>query len=165
ARAPQEAATGGSVPAKRRLHVPWRVEFTRDFGDRHRLLPRLGRPLNPGAVAARRLRLVRRRLQRRCDLPDCAPLVPGAAAYRDLEAGRMIALLLAAGLARVQAAGELRWAGDLQGGEPYGFRDPRDPSRLGGVAGGLGDRVGARRGVRAHFVQNGWANRVPALGR
>ena len=33
-------------------------------------------------------------------------------------------------LARVRAQGELRWAGDLQGGEPFVFRDPRDPSRL-----------------------------------
>src|SRR5438045_1889754 len=37
-----------------------------------------------------------------------------------------LALLVAAsGLARVRAQGEIRWAGDLQGGEPYVFRDPR----------------------------------------
>ena len=77
----------------------------------------------------------------------------------------MIALLLAAGLARVQAAGELRWAGDLQGGEPYVFRDPRDPSRLVGFEVEIADRLGERLGVRAHFVQNDWSNLVPSLER
>jgi len=42
-----------------------------------------------------------------------------------------LALLLAAsGLARIRAQGEVRWGGDLQGGEPYVFRDPRDPEKL-----------------------------------
>ena len=36
----------------------------------------------------------------------------------------------AAGLPRVRAQGELRWAGDLQGGEPYVFRNPKNPKEL-----------------------------------
>ncbi|MCA1826710.1 MAG: ABC transporter permease subunit [Myxococcales bacterium] len=77
----------------------------------------------------------------------------------------MIALLIAAGLARIHAAGELRWAGDLQGGEPYVFRDPRDPSKLVGFEVEIADRLAQRLRVRAHFVQNDWSNLVPSLER
>src|SRR5215468_1346392 len=77
----------------------------------------------------------------------------------------MVWLLVAAGLARVHAEGELRWAGDLQGGEPYVFRDPRDPSRLIGFEVEIADRLAERLGVRAHFVQNDWSNLVPSLER
>ena len=77
----------------------------------------------------------------------------------------MLWLLLAAGLARVHAAGELKWAGDLQGGEPYVFRDPRDPSKLVGFEVDLADALAQRLGVRAHFVQNDWSNLVPSLER
>ncbi|MGZ6143831.1 MAG: ABC transporter permease subunit [Myxococcales bacterium] len=77
----------------------------------------------------------------------------------------LIALLLAAGLARVQTSGELRWAGDLQGGEPYVFRDPRDPSKLVGFEVELAEALAQRLGVRAHFVQNDWSNLVPSLER
>src|SRR5437899_8650294 len=77
-----------------------------------------------------------------------------------------LALLVAAsGLARVRAQGELRWAGDLQGGEPYVFRDPRDPSRLVGFEVEIADRLGEGLGVRASFVQNDWSNLVPSLER
>ncbi len=77
----------------------------------------------------------------------------------------LIALLIASGLARVQAAGELRWAGDLQGGEPYVFRDPRDPAKLVGFEVDIADALAQRLGVRAQFVQNDWSNLVPSLER
>jgi polar amino acid transport system substrate-binding protein len=77
----------------------------------------------------------------------------------------LIAILIAAGLARVQAHGELRWAGDLQGGEPYVFRDPRDPSKLVGFEVELAQALAQRLGVRASFVQNDWSNLVPSLER
>jgi polar amino acid transport system substrate-binding protein len=77
----------------------------------------------------------------------------------------LIAMLIAAGLARVQAQGELRWAGDLQGGEPYVFRDPRDPSKLVGFELELAQALAQRLGVRANFVQNDWSNLVPSLER
>ena len=49
-----------------------------------------------------------------------------------------LALLVAAsGLARVRAQGEIRWAGDLQGGEPYVFRDPRATSASASSRSGL----------------------------
>jgi len=71
----------------------------------------------------------------------------------------------ASGLERVRRQGELRWAGDLQGGEPYVFRDPRDPSRLIGFEKELADALASRLGVRAAFVQNDWSNLVPSLER
>lgn len=68
-------------------------------------------------------------------------------------------------LTRVRAQGELRWAGDLQGGEPYVFRAHDDPSRLVGFEVELADALAAALGVRARFVQNDWHNLVPSLER
>ena len=77
----------------------------------------------------------------------------------------LIAIWIAVGLARVQAQGELRWAGDLQGGEPYVFRDPRDPAKLVGFEVELAEALARRLSVRAQFVQNDWSNLVPSLER
>ena len=74
-------------------------------------------------------------------------------------------LLVASGLARIRAQGEVRWAGDLQGGEPYVFRDPRDPSTLVGFEVDLMAALAPRLGVRERFVQNDWSNLVPSLER
>ncbi|HEY8087579.1 MAG TPA: ABC transporter permease subunit [Polyangiaceae bacterium] len=69
-------------------------------------------------------------------------------------------------LADVRARGELRWGGDLQGGEPYVYEDPKDPSHIVGfevdIAAALARRIGAGR---AHFLQMQWSNLVPALER
>src|SRR5260221_7725904 len=73
--------------------------------------------------------------------------------------------MAASGLARVQAQGELRWAGDLQGGEPYVFRDPRDPAKLVGFEVEIAEALARKLGVRAHFMQNDWSNLVPSLER
>src|SRR2546430_5829001 len=65
-----------------------------------------------------------------------------------------LALLVAAsGLARVRAQGEIRWAGDLQGGEPYVFRDPRDPSKLVGFEVELVRALASKLGLGERFVQ------------
>src|SRR5205823_7396981 len=77
-----------------------------------------------------------------------------------------LALLVAAsGLARVRAQGEIRWAGDLQGGEPYVFRDPRDPSKLIGFEVEIVRSIARRLGLREKFVQNDWKNLLPSLDR
>ena len=73
--------------------------------------------------------------------------------------------LAASPLERVRAQGELRWAGDLQGGEPFVFRDPRDPAKLLGFEVELAEALARRLGVRAAFVQNDWHNLVPSLVR
>src|SRR5437016_11526041 len=77
----------------------------------------------------------------------------------------LLVLIAASGLARIRAQGEIRWAGDLQGGEPYVFRDPRDPSRLVGFEVELARALAARLGVGNRFVQNDWSNLVPSLER
>jgi polar amino acid transport system substrate-binding protein len=69
------------------------------------------------------------------------------------------------GLARVRASGVLRWGGDLQGGEPYVFQDPRDPARIVGFEVEIADALARRLGVSARFVQNDWQLLVPALER
>src|SRR6267154_959593 len=77
----------------------------------------------------------------------------------------LAALLATSGLARVRAQGEVRWAGDLQGGEPYVFRDPRNPRKLVGFEVDLMHALAPRLGVRERFVQNDWSNLVPSLER
>lgn len=69
------------------------------------------------------------------------------------------------GLAAVRARGELLWGGDIQGGEPYVFDDPRQPGTRVGFEVELADAIARELGVRARFVQNDWANLVPSLER
>ncbi len=71
----------------------------------------------------------------------------------------------ASGLARIRAAGVLRWGGDIQGGEPYAYADPANPGRLVGFEVELADAIAKELGVRAEFVQNDWSNLVPSLER
>ncbi|MBX3220667.1 MAG: ABC transporter permease subunit [Labilithrix sp.] len=71
----------------------------------------------------------------------------------------------ASGLARVRAAGVLRWGGDVQGGEPYVYGDPARPDRLIGFEVEIADAIAKQLGVRAEFVQNDWSNLVPSLER
>jgi polar amino acid transport system substrate-binding protein len=76
------------------------------------------------------------------------------------------ALLIAAGaLARIEKRGELRWAGDLQGGEPYVYRDPANPSKLDGFEVDIAEGLAKRLGVRQRFVQNDWSTLIPSLSR
>ena len=84
------------------------------------------------------------------------PLVLGASLASGADAG---------GLARLRARGTLRWGGDIQGGEPYVYRDPRDSSRLVGFEVEIADGLARRLGVRAEFVQNDWQNLIPSLER
>lgn len=69
------------------------------------------------------------------------------------------------GLERVRAAGVLEWGGDIQGGEPYVYGDPEDPSRLVGFEVDLAEALARELGVKAKFVQNDWQNLVPSLER
>ena len=68
-------------------------------------------------------------------------------------------------LADVKARGELRWGGDLQGGEPYVFEDEQQPGKLKGFEVEIAQALAQRLGVRAKFMQNDWSNLVPALER
>jgi len=65
----------------------------------------------------------------------------------------------------VEARGELRWGGDLQGGEPYVFEDEKQPGVLRGFEVEIADALARELGVRAKFTQNDWSSLVPALER
>lgn len=71
----------------------------------------------------------------------------------------------AADLKQVQERGELRWGGDLQGGEPFVFEDEKQPGKLQGFEVEIADALARELGVRAKFMQNDWSNLVPALER
>ena len=65
----------------------------------------------------------------------------------------------------VRKRGELRWGGDVQGGEPYAFEDPKDPSHVIGFEVDIMDGVARRLGVIARFHHCSWSNLVPSLER
>jgi polar amino acid transport system substrate-binding protein len=69
------------------------------------------------------------------------------------------------GLARIKAAGVLRWGGDIQGGEPYVYDDPDKPGHLIGFEVDIAEALARELGVRSEFVQNDWSNLVPSLER
>src|SRR5689334_16846100 len=71
----------------------------------------------------------------------------------------------AATLDDIRARGTLIWGGDVQGGEPYVFEDPKDPKRLIGFEAEIAAELERRLGVEAVFKQNAWSNLVPALER
>jgi polar amino acid transport system substrate-binding protein len=68
-------------------------------------------------------------------------------------------------LARIRARGEIVWGADKQGGEPYVFEDPADPTRLTGFEVDVMDALARRLGVKPRFVQFSWSNLVPSLER
>jgi polar amino acid transport system substrate-binding protein len=69
-------------------------------------------------------------------------------------------------LSAVRERGELVWAGDLQGGEPYVFEDPRDPTRIVGFEVDIAAAIARELGLKkARFYQVQWSNLVPSLER
>src|SRR5262245_54530020 len=68
-------------------------------------------------------------------------------------------------LARVRAAGELRWGADAQGGAPYVFQDPMDPNHLIGFEVELAAALAAELGVKARPVQGQWDMLLDLLQR
>jgi len=65
----------------------------------------------------------------------------------------------------VRDTGELRWGADAEGGAPYVFPDPQNPSRLIGFEVDLADAIAQELGVTARMVQNDWSSLIPALQR
>ena len=74
-------------------------------------------------------------------------------------------LLLPLAAPDLASAQELVWAADAEGGAPYSFRDPRNPSRIIGFEVDLADALAERMGRKARFVQNQWDGLVPGLER
>jgi polar amino acid transport system substrate-binding protein len=67
--------------------------------------------------------------------------------------------------ASLRANGELRWGGDLQGGEPYVFESPAQPGAIVGFEVEIADALARELGLRAKFHQNDWSNLIPSLER
>lgn len=68
-------------------------------------------------------------------------------------------------LSRLRNAGVLRWGGDVQGGEPYVYTDPKNPEKLIGFEVDLAEALAKELGVRAEFVQADWSTLVASLER
>ena len=68
-------------------------------------------------------------------------------------------------LAAIRQRGEITWGADVQGGEPYVYEDPANPSHLIGFEVDIMDAVARRLGVKARMVQYTWSNLVPSLER
>jgi len=65
----------------------------------------------------------------------------------------------------IKERGVLLWGSDSEGGAPYVFPDPKDPSRLIGFELEIAEAVAARLGVKARLVQTAWDSLIPALER
>lgn len=72
---------------------------------------------------------------------------------------------LAADSASTAEARPVRWGVDLEGGAPYAYRDPDDPSRIIGFEKEIADELAKRIGRPVALVQVNWDSLIPALGR
>lgn len=68
-------------------------------------------------------------------------------------------------LAGIKQRGEITWGADIQGGEPFVYENPENPSQLIGFEVEIMDEIAKRLGVKAKFVQYTWSNLVPSLER
>jgi polar amino acid transport system substrate-binding protein len=68
-------------------------------------------------------------------------------------------------LSAIRARGEITWGADLQGGEPYLWEDPNDPSKIIGFEVDIMDALARRLGVKAKLVHYNWSNLVQSLQR
>src|SRR5947207_15418701 len=64
-----------------------------------------------------------------------------------------------------QAKPVMNWAGDAEGGAPYQFPDPGNPSKIIGFEVDMAEALAQRLGRRAHFIQNQWDGLVPGHER
>ncbi len=71
----------------------------------------------------------------------------------------------AGSLDKIQKRGYLLWGSDAQGGAPYIFPDPKDPSKLIGFEVDLAEEIAKELGVTARQAQNAWDSLIPALMR
>jgi len=68
-------------------------------------------------------------------------------------------------LQKIKERGYLLWGSDQEGGAPYVFPDPEDPSRLIGFEVDIAEAIARRLGVRQRMVQNSWESLIPGLER
>lgn len=65
----------------------------------------------------------------------------------------------------IRKRGVLLWGSDAEGGAPYVFPDPNEPSRLIGFEVDLARAIARELGVEARQAQNAWDSLIPALER
>jgi polar amino acid transport system permease protein/polar amino acid transport system substrate-binding protein len=65
----------------------------------------------------------------------------------------------------IKARGVLLWGSDSEGGAPYVFPDPKDPSKLIGFELDIVEAIAKQLGVKAQLVQTAWDSLIPALER
>jgi len=82
-----------------------------------------------------------------------------------LEVGWATPVQAAGSLEKIQQRGYLLWGSDAEGGAPYIFPDPKDPSKLIGFEVDLAGELAKGLGVRAKQAQNAWDSLIPALER
>jgi polar amino acid transport system substrate-binding protein len=70
-----------------------------------------------------------------------------------------------AGIERIKERGALIWGSDAEGGAPYVFPDPKDPSKLIGFEVDIAQAIAKALGVDARQAQNAWDSLIPALER
>ena len=68
-------------------------------------------------------------------------------------------------LEEIRKRGYLRWGSDAEGGAPYIFPDPKDPTRLIGFEVELAEAIARELGVAARQAQNAWDSLIPGLQR
>ncbi|MBZ0155831.1 MAG: ABC transporter substrate-binding protein/permease [Alphaproteobacteria bacterium] len=69
------------------------------------------------------------------------------------------------GVETIRKRGYLLWGVDVEGGAPYAFPDPKDPSKLVGFEVDLAGAIARELGVTVRPVQNAWDSLIPALER
>ncbi|MDA8173627.1 MAG: ABC transporter substrate-binding protein/permease [Nitrospiraceae bacterium] len=68
-------------------------------------------------------------------------------------------------LQKIQKRGYLLWGSDAEGGAPYVFPDPNNPSKLIGFEQDIAGDIAKQLGVKAVQSQNAWDSLIPALER
>lgn len=68
-------------------------------------------------------------------------------------------------LERIKQRGFLLWGSDAEGGAPYVFPSPEDPSKLIGFEVDLAEAIARELGVKAKQSQNAWDSLIPSLER
>lgn len=66
---------------------------------------------------------------------------------------------------KIKERGELLWGADAEGGAPYVFPHPDEPSRLAGFEVEIAEILAHELGVKQRMVQNSWDSLIPALER
>jgi His/Glu/Gln/Arg/opine family amino acid ABC transporter permease subunit len=82
-----------------------------------------------------------------------------------LRFAALAGLVIAAGATVVSAAEPLRWGADSEGGAPYVYPDPKDPSTIVGFEVDIAAALGRELGRAPVFVQNQWDGLIPGLLR